>query len=69
MTPNPQPLQTNMRTIFSAIAARLLEPSTMAGLSALGVLIGLPAGAVDAAAQLFIGAAGLAAVFLPERKT
>lgn len=56
-----------MKTTLRAIAARLLEPSTMAGLSALGLVLGLPAGVIDHAAQIFVGVAGLAAVFLPER--
>lgn len=47
---------------------RLREPSTMAGLSALALLFGLPAGMFDAVAQIVSGAAALAAIALPESK-
>lgn len=47
---------------------RLREPSTWAGLSALGLLLGVPPGTFDAVGQLVAGAAGLAAIFLPEAK-
>ncbi|MFM2450115.1 MAG: hypothetical protein RIS44_2565 [Pseudomonadota bacterium] len=46
---------------------RLREPSTWAGLSALGLLFGLPPGTVDLAAQVVIGVAGLAGVVMPEK--
>lgn len=45
---------------------RLREPSTMAGLSALALLFGLPTGTIEAIAQLIGGAAALAAIVLPE---
>lgn len=48
---------------------RLKEPSTLAGLSALALLFGLPPGTVDAIAQIVGGAAALAAVFLPEGRS
>lgn len=47
---------------------RLREPSTWAGLSALGILFGAPDGAVDAVGQILGGAAALGAIFLTERK-
>jgi hypothetical protein len=50
------------------ILSRLREPSTWAGLSALGLLLGLPPGTFDAIGQLVAGVAGLAAIFLPENK-
>jgi hypothetical protein len=53
---------------LQTILARLREPSTMAGLSVLGVLIGLPAGAVDVTLQAVTAVAAAAAVLMPERK-
>lgn len=49
------------------IINRLKEPSTWAGLSALGVIFGMPPGTVDLAVQVLGGVAGLAAVFLREK--
>lgn len=49
------------------ITARLKEPSTWAGLSALGVLFGVPLGTMDALAQVGITVAAAAAVLLPEK--
>ncbi|WP_165456690.1 hypothetical protein [Aquabacterium lacunae] len=54
--------------MFKLFARRLREPSTVAGLSALALLAGLPPGTVDLAAQAIAGVAGLAAVLLPEGK-
>lgn len=51
------------------IIKRLREPSTWAGLAALGVLFGMPAGTVEAVGQVVGGAAALAAVLLPEKAT
>lgn len=56
-----------MKTIFKFLRARLSEPSTLAGLSALGVLVGLPEGAVSAGAQLLAAACAVAAVIAPEK--
>jgi hypothetical protein len=47
---------------------RLKEPSTWAGIAALGVLFGLPAGTVEALGQVVGGVAALAAIVLPETK-
>ncbi len=52
-----------MKRIFD----RIREPSTMAGLSALALLFGLPPGVIDGVAQLVGGAAALAAVLLKEK--
>lgn len=52
---------------MSKIFARLREPSTMAGLSVLAALFGLPPGLVDASVQIVAGAASVAAIVLPER--
>lgn len=45
---------------------RLREPSTWAGIAALGLVFGLPPGTVELAGQIIGGVAGLAAIFLPE---
>ncbi len=50
------------------IMKRLREPSTWAGLSIIGAMVGLPPGTVDAVGQIVGGAAALVAIFLPERK-
>ena len=50
------------------IAARLREPSTLAGLSVIGVMVGLPPGTVDLAAQVVAGVAGIAAAVVPDAK-
>lgn len=47
---------------------RLREPSTWAGLSALGLLVGLPPGSIDAIGQIVGGVAALVAIFLPDNK-
>lgn len=51
---------------MKAILKRLREPSTWAGLSVLGVVFGLPPGTLELVGQVIGGAAGLAAIFLPE---
>lgn len=51
---------------LAAFLARLREPSTMAGLSALLMLAGVPAGLPEAATQAAAAVAGLLAVLLPE---
>ncbi len=50
------------------IIQRLREPSTWAGLSALGLVLGLPPGTIDAIGQLVGGLAAVAAIFMPESK-
>lgn len=50
------------------ILRRLREPSTMAGLSALALLFGLPPGTVDAITQIVGGVAAVAAIVVPETK-
>lgn len=49
------------------IINRLKEPSTWAGVSALGVLAGIPPGTLDLIAQVGIGAAGLLSIVLKDR--
>lgn len=53
---------------MKALAAikRMREPSTWAGISALGLIFGLPPGTIDAMGMVLGGLAGLAAIFLPE---
>lgn len=51
---------------LQTIIKRLREPSTMAGLSVLAALAGIPPGTVDAVGQVVAGLAALAAVLLPE---
>lgn len=55
-----------MKNFLSYLASRLREPSTLAGLSVLGVLVGLPPGAVDLVGTCIAGVAGAAAVLLPD---
>lgn len=45
---------------------RLREPSTWAGIAALGLIFGLPPGTIEAVGQIIGGAAALGAIFLPE---
>ncbi len=45
---------------------RLREPSTWAGIAALGLIFGLPPGTVEAAGQIIGGVAALGAIFMPE---
>ena len=47
---------------------RLKEPSTWAGVAALGLIFGLPAGTVEAVGQIIGGVAALGAILLPEGK-
>ena len=46
---------------------RLREPSTMAGLSALAALFGLPAEAVSGAGQIVAGGLAIAAVVMKDK--
>lgn len=57
-----------MNKTASYALARLREPSTLAALSALAVLFGMPPGTVDLAAQVIGGAAALVAAALPDTK-
>ena len=54
------------KTIAQRIADRLREPSTMAGLSALLLLCGVPPGVPEVVMQGAAALAGAAAVLLPE---
>ena len=46
---------------------RLKEPSTLAGLSALGMLFGLPPGTIDAVGQVVAGGLAVAAIVRKEK--
>ena len=54
------------RAMFHRIAPRLREPSSLAGLSALAVLFGVPVGLSEAVSQVIGGILAVAAVLLPE---
>lgn len=49
-----------------SIIKRLREPSTWAGISALGLIFGLPPGSIEAVGQIVGGLAAIAAIALPE---
>lgn len=46
---------------------RFKEPSTLAGLSAMGMLFGLPPGTIDAVGQVVAGGLAVAAVIRKEK--
>jgi hypothetical protein len=52
---------------LKTILKRIKEPSTWAGLAALGLIFGLPPGTVEALGQVLGGVAALAAIALPEK--
>lgn len=54
--------------MLKTLLQRLREPSTMAGIAAIAMVFGVPAGASEAVMQVIGGVAGLAAVLLPENK-
>lgn len=49
------------------ILDRLREPSTWAGVSALGLVFGLPPGLIDALAQVVMGVGGVAAIVMKDK--
>lgn len=50
------------------LLSRLREPSTAAGLSVIGVLVGLPPGSIDLVTQVVVSAAAAYAAFVPDKK-
>jgi hypothetical protein len=54
-------------SVLRYLLARMREPSTMAAVSVLAALIGVPPGTVDAAAQIVAGVAAVAAAVMPDR--
>lgn len=57
-----------MKNFLALLARRLKEPSTLAGLSVLGVLVGLPPGTLETVGTCVAAVAATAAVVLPESK-
>jgi hypothetical protein len=51
---------------FLNLLNRIKEPSTWAGITAFGVLFGLPPGTMDAVGMLVTGIGAVAAILLPE---
>jgi len=51
------------------LAARAKEPSTMAGISVLAAVFGIPPGTVDLVTQLIPAVAAVAAIVMPEGST
>lgn len=60
--------KTKPRGKLATLAARLREPSTMAGLSALAVLAGAPPGVPEVAMQGLAGVLAALAVLMPEQR-
>lgn len=57
-----------MKNTLMNILKRLREPSTMAGLSALALLFGVPPGTLELSHQVIAGVLAGAAILLPEGK-
>ena len=55
-----------MKALIMNIGKRLREPSTLAGLSILAALFGIPPGTVEGVAQIVAGACAVGAILLPE---
>jgi hypothetical protein len=51
---------------FLNILKRIKEPSTWAGITAMGLLFGLPPGTLDAVGMLITGVGAVAAIVMPE---
>lgn len=52
--------------VVTMLLQRLREPSTWAGISAIGLVVGIPEGAIDAVGQIIIGVTSLLSIVLPE---
>lgn len=52
--------------LFKWFCLRIKEPSTYAGLSALGILFGLPPGTIDVAIQVAGAVCAIGAMIMPE---
>lgn len=50
------------------LVSRIKEPSTMAGISCIGVILGLPPHALELGTQVLVGIASAAAILLPESR-
>ncbi len=55
-----------MDRLTHRIRRSLRQPSTWAGLSAIGLIFGLPPGTIDALGQLLAGVGAVAAVLMDE---
>lgn len=55
--------------LFKTILERLRQPSTQVGLSAIGVLVGLPPGTIDLVGQIIVAGVALVGVLTDEKKT
>lgn len=53
---------------MDAFLSRIREPSTWAGIAALGALFGLPPETISLVGQVVVGAGGIAAIVLSEKK-
>jgi hypothetical protein len=54
---------------LETVLRRLKEPSTLAGISVIGVLFGLPPGTIETGAAAVSAVASVFAIFLPENST
>lgn len=54
--------------ILKTIVERIRQPSTQLGLSALGVLVGLPPGTLDLVGQIIVAGVALVGMFTDEKK-
>ena len=57
-----------MKALVMNFLKRLKEPSTMAGLSALAMIFGVPPGTLELTTQVVTGVLAAGAIFLPEGK-
>lgn len=53
---------------MDAFLKRIREPSTWAGIAAMGALFGIPAEHINLVGQVALGVGGLAAMVLSEKK-
>ena len=56
----------NINAILNEFSRRLRQPTTMAGLSAIGLLVGLPPGTVSAITQVVVAASALLAILIDD---
>jgi hypothetical protein len=54
--------------MFDIFLARMREPSTWAGIAAIGALFGLPPETISLVGQVAMGVGGLAAIALAEKR-
>ena len=56
-----------MKNYLNFILRRMREPSTLAGLSSLAIVFGVPTDTIDAAAKIVAAIVAVGAVMVPER--